>query len=46
MYNVCVELTIDNTTTADINCKELYDCKWDPMTLMSNTLCTLACKFL
>ena len=25
---------------------ELYDCKWDHMTLTNNTLCTLAFKFL
>ena len=28
-----VKLTIDNTTTAGINYKELYDCKCDRMTL-------------
>ena len=46
MYNIYVKLTTDNTTTADINYKELYDCKWDPMTLMKNTLYTAAFKFL
>jgi len=30
----------------DINYKELYDCKWDPMTLTNNTLYTPAFKFL
>ena len=29
-YNIHVKLTIDNTTTAEINCKELYHSKWDP----------------
>ena len=28
MYNICVKLTIDNTTTVDINYKALYGCKW------------------
>jgi len=46
MYNIYVKLTTDNTTTAGINYKELYDCKWDPMTLMNNTLYTPAFKFL
>jgi len=31
MYNICIELTIYNITTAGINYKELYDRKWDPM---------------
>jgi hypothetical protein len=39
-------LTIDNTTTAGINYKELYNCKWDPLTLMNNTLHTVEFKFL
>jgi len=38
-YNIYIKLTIDNTTTADINYKELYDCKWDPITL-TNTAYT------
>ena len=38
MYNIYVKLTIDKTTTAGINYKELYDSKWDPMTFMNNTL--------
>jgi len=46
MYNVYVKLTIDNTTTADINYKELYDSKWDPMVLTNNTLYTAEFKFL
>ena len=46
MYNVYVQLTIDNATTAGINYKELYNCKWDSMTLTNNTLYTLAFKFL
>ena len=29
-YNINVKLTIDNTTTAEINYKELYHSKWDP----------------
>jgi len=36
---------MDNTTTADINYKELYDCKRDPMTLSNNTLYTPALSF-
>ena len=46
MYNIYVKLTVDNRTTADINYKELHDCKWDPMTLTNNRLYTAACKFL
>jgi len=46
MYNIYVQLTIDNATIEGINYKELYDCKWDPMTLMNNTLYKLAFKFL
>jgi len=46
MYNIYVKLPTDNTTTAGINYKELYDCQWDPMTLTNNTLYTLAFKFL
>jgi hypothetical protein len=46
MYNIYVKLTIENTTTAGINYKELYDCKWDPIALMNNTLYTAAFKFL
>ena len=42
MYNIYVKLTTDNTTTADITYKELYDCKWDPMTLTNDTLYTAA----
>jgi len=45
MYNVCVKLTTDNTTTAGINYKELYNCKWDLMTLTKNILYTPAFKF-
>jgi len=41
-----VKLTIDNRTTAGFNYNELYDCKWDTMTLTNNALCTLAFKFL
>ena len=46
MYNIYVKRTIYNTTTADINYKELYDCKWYPMTLTNNTLYTVAFRFL
>jgi hypothetical protein len=46
MYNICVKLTIDSTTTAGINYKEICDCKWDPMTLTNNILYTPAFKFL
>jgi hypothetical protein len=45
MYNICVKLAIDNTTTADINYKELYDCKLDPVTFLNNTLYTPAFNF-
>ena len=45
MYNLCFKLTTDNTTTAVINSKELYDCKCDPMTLTNNTLYTAAFRF-
>jgi len=41
-----VKLVIDNTTTGSNNYKELNDCKWDPMTLMYNTLYTPIFKFL
>ena len=33
MYNIYVKLAKDNTTTAGITYKELYDCIWDPMAL-------------
>ena len=46
MYNIYVNLTTDNTNTADNNSKELYGCKWDPMTMTNNTLYTQAFKFL
>ena len=46
VYNICVKLATDNTTTAGNNYKELYDCKWDPMTLFNITLPTPAFKFL
>jgi len=40
MYSIYAKFTTDNTTRpiAGINYKELYDCKWDPMTLTNNTL--------
>jgi hypothetical protein len=46
MYNVYVKLTTDNTASAGINYKGLYDCKWDPMALTNNTLYTWEFKFL
>jgi len=46
MYIIYLKLTINNTTTVDINYKELYECKWDPVTLTNNTLYTSAFKFL
>jgi hypothetical protein len=46
MYNIRVKLTTDNTTMAGINYKELYDRKWDPMTLTNSTLYTPAFTFL
>jgi hypothetical protein len=36
-----IKLTIDYTTTAGINYKELYDSQLDLMTLMNNTLYTI-----
>jgi len=41
-----VKLTTDNKTTASNNYKELYDCKWDPMTLTNNVLYKPAFTFL
>ena len=46
MCTIFVKLTIDNTTTAGINYKELYNYKLDPMTLTKNILYTQAFKFL
>jgi len=46
VYNIYVKVTIDYTTAAGINYKELYDCKWNPVTLTNNTLYTAAFKFL
>ena len=45
MYSIYVKLATENTTTADINYKELHDCKWDPMTLSNSTLYTPALSF-
>ena len=45
IYNLYVKLTTDNKTTTGINYKELYDSKWDPMTLTNNTLYTPEFKF-
>jgi len=42
MYIIYGKLTTDNTTAAGINYKELYDCKWDPMTMTNNALYTPA----
>ena len=44
MRNIHIKLTTDKTTTAGNNYKELHDCKWDPMTLRSNTLYTVEFK--
>jgi len=46
MYNIYVKLTVENTTTAGIIYKELYHCKWDPMTLTNDILHTAAFMFL
>jgi len=46
MYGSYVKLTADNTTTAGINYREQYDCKWDPVTLTNDALCTAAFKVL
>ena len=46
IYNIFVKRTLDNTTTADINYKELYDYKWDSMTLTNNILYKMAFNFL
>ena len=40
-----LNLPYHNATTADINYKELYDCKWDPVTLPNKTSYTPAFKF-
>ena len=45
MYNICVKLTTDNTTTTDVSYKELYDCKCYPITLTKNTLYTVVFNF-
>jgi len=45
MYSIPFKLTTDNTNTPGNNYKDLYDSKWDPMT-MTNTLYTPAFKFL
>jgi len=37
MYNIYVKTIADNTTTTGNNHKELYDSKWDPITLTKNT---------
>jgi len=39
-YNIYAKLTKDNTTTAGINYKELYDYKWYHMTVTNNILYT------
>jgi len=41
-----LKLTINNTTTAGINCKEMYDCKLDPVTLTNDILYTAEFTFL
>jgi hypothetical protein len=45
MYNIC-HTCLENTTAAGNNYKELYDCKWVPITLTNSTLYTLVFKFL
>jgi hypothetical protein len=46
MCTIFALFTTDNTTTTGKTYKELYDCKWDPMTMTNNTLYTQAFKFL
>ena len=46
MYKFFVNLAIESPSTGNINYKELYDCKWDPMTLTNNMLYKSAFKFL
>jgi hypothetical protein len=46
VHNIYVKLTTDKAATTGINYKELFDCKWNPMTLTYNTLHTPAFKFL
>ena len=46
MYNIYVKLTSENITPTGINYKELYDCKWDRMTLKNKILNTPEFKFL
>jgi hypothetical protein len=46
IYTIFIILTTDNTTTAGISYKELYDCKLNLITWTNNTLYTLAFQFL
>jgi hypothetical protein len=45
MYNIYAKPAIYNTTTKGISYKELYDCKYYPMTLTNNSLYTPALGF-
>ena len=38
MYYIYVKLTTDSNTTAVSNYTELYDCKWQPITLTNSVL--------
>jgi hypothetical protein len=46
IYEKYVILTIDKTITAGITYKELYDFKWDPITMTKNTFYKMAFQFL
>ena len=46
MYKIFVNLAIESPSTGNFNYKELYDCKWDPMTLKKNILYKRAFNFL
>jgi len=46
IYVTFVKLATDNRAAVGDNYKELYDCKWDLMTLTNNTLHRAVFKFL
>ena len=46
MYNIYVKLASENITPTCINYKELYDHKWDRITLKNKTLNTPEFNFL
>ena len=46
VYNICVKRTLENTTRAAINYKEISDCEWDRVALKNNIFYTQGFKFL